>query len=90
MHVNNGSLGAQCKVAVHMYKDCFRIAVPILKMYSKVHQKSYRLFIGFPKQGVHGWLKYTWYMIKYGSGHTYYSVKTSYSAHPSSVIMMSQ
>jgi len=40
MHVNNGSLGAQCKASVQMYGDCFRIAVlyalciPMLKMYS--------------------------------------------------------
>ena len=52
--------------------------------------KNHVCFIGFPKQGVHGWLKYTWYMIKYGSDHTYYSVRTSYSAHLSPVQMMSQ
>jgi hypothetical protein len=40
MHVNNGSLCAQCKAALQMYKDCFGIAVlyalhtHMLKMYS--------------------------------------------------------
>ena len=34
-------------------------------------KKSHKHFIGFSKQGVHGWLKYIWYMIKHGSAHTY-------------------
>ena len=57
MHVNNGSLGAQCKAAVPMYKDHIGIAVlsalraPVLKMYSKFTKKVTNFLLGFLKMG---------------------------------------
>jgi len=90
---------AVCVHSVRLHCKCTRTVLELQYFMHYTHLcskctfkfvKSHKLFVGLPKQVVHGWLKYTWDMIKYGSDHTYLSLRTSYSAHPSFVQMMSQ